>query len=75
MDANKITQDHINEFLAGAVVDMDPKTKELWDTLSDFERKTIAASAFFFAQGCAQAQRSKTIKKLQWSNRTQSAEG
>ena len=45
----------LNKFLAEAVASMDEETRAAWDSLSDFERKTIAASGFFFAEALNEA--------------------
>lgn len=61
-------QEQINEFLAASVVNMDATTQRAWDSLSDFERKLIAATAFFFKEGYNQAQRSNDVRKIQQAN-------
>lgn len=45
----------INEFASRALSTMDEATREAWKTLSDEEKKEIAASAFFFKKNLEEA--------------------
>lgn len=42
--------DKLNEFSAYLVGTMDKKTKEAYNSLSEFEKKIITATAFFFKE-------------------------
>lgn len=58
----------LNEFLATTVVNMTDKERDSWNSLSEFERKTIAAAAFFFAKSNKEVHRSANLSRIAYDN-------